>query len=464
MARPPHLKRYYDLKKKRLREPALEGFLKKRRWLLHIISITTGLLGILFHSKLIMGAFVLFVLFLVLSRLYLFVTGSRVFRRFVKPRKLRFTREGRYFVLITIGIGAAAVNTGTNLLYLVLAMMLSMIITSGILSELNFRKFKIKRLLPAAVFSGEPFRIELVAANSRKRGTVYSMELTDVPADDVLLADREEVSLLKLEPGVKSNLSYTAAATRRGLMKMESVEVSSSFPFNFFVKTMKQKLPGRMLVYPEVRTVRETALLPRESRRDIESRLRTIRRGEGDFHGLREYRPGDNPRRIHWRSSARLGEPLVMEHEENRADRAAVILETYRSKGGRKFTEKFENAAIMAASIITHFHKKGYETALFVKEAGKAFIPHGSGRRHYFRQMGMLARIRPGKKDTFAELASAVPSAHLAASLVFAIRVSDEEHSREGLKILRRKSGALVDVSLEAGAFEKVLEEREDEV
>ena len=57
---------------------------------------------------------------------------ARNYRRILRaPRKLLFTRDGRWFVGMTIFVGAGAVNTGNNLLYLVLGMMLGLIIVSG---------------------------------------------------------------------------------------------------------------------------------------------------------------------------------------------------------------------------------------------------------------------------------------------------------------------------------------------
>ena len=65
---------------------------------------------------------------------------GKSWRRWIRPpRRLSFTREGKYFVGITLGVGFAAINTGNNLLYLLLGMMLSLIIASGIMSEMSLR-------------------------------------------------------------------------------------------------------------------------------------------------------------------------------------------------------------------------------------------------------------------------------------------------------------------------------------
>src|SRR6202034_1591750 len=64
------------------------------------------------------------------------------------PRRLKFTREGKFFVGITLGVGFAAINTANNLLYLLLGMLLALIVVSGIMSELSLRDLTVVRRLP----------------------------------------------------------------------------------------------------------------------------------------------------------------------------------------------------------------------------------------------------------------------------------------------------------------------------
>src|SRR5262245_1988234 len=72
---------------------------------------------------------------------------ARFWARFKWPRKLRVTREGRYFLLITVCVGFGAFNTGNNLLYLLFGMFLSLILVSGVMSELSLRHLSVVRWL-----------------------------------------------------------------------------------------------------------------------------------------------------------------------------------------------------------------------------------------------------------------------------------------------------------------------------
>src|SRR5690242_7719372 len=103
----------------------------------------------------------------------------RTKRRARWRRHLRFTREGKVFVFVTFALGFAAVNTGTNLMYLMFGFMLSLIVLSGILSEHVLRKLTIERRLPKRAFAGEPALIELAVKNGKERLVSYSVEIED---------------------------------------------------------------------------------------------------------------------------------------------------------------------------------------------------------------------------------------------------------------------------------------------
>src|SRR5205085_4830212 len=80
-------------------------------------------------------------------------------------RRLTFTRVGRWYTGLTVGIGLAAINTGNNLLFLVLGLLLASIVVSGILSEQSLKSLQVERRLPSGATAGEPALIGLWARN-----------------------------------------------------------------------------------------------------------------------------------------------------------------------------------------------------------------------------------------------------------------------------------------------------------
>src|SRR5260221_717820 len=73
------------------------------------------------------------------------------------PRTLKVSPSGRVFLILTVGIGLGALNTGNNLLYLLLGLQLATIVASGVLSESVLRGLRVRRLGTDAAFAQEPF-------------------------------------------------------------------------------------------------------------------------------------------------------------------------------------------------------------------------------------------------------------------------------------------------------------------
>ncbi|HWV45375.1 MAG TPA: hypothetical protein VN039_04980, partial [Nitrospira sp.] len=101
-------------------------------------------------------------------------------RRLFRHRSTSVTSEGVQFLFFTLAIGIAAVNTGNNLFYLLLAMMLSLILTSGIVAEYCLRRLEFHRHLPDHLIVNEPTVAMLVVANRKSRLPSFSLKLFDM--------------------------------------------------------------------------------------------------------------------------------------------------------------------------------------------------------------------------------------------------------------------------------------------
>jgi len=153
------------------------------------------------------------------------------------------------FLLVTLGVGVAAVNTGNNLLYLVLGLLLSMIVLSGILSEVVLRRVRVRRRLPRRAFAGAPCLVELEVTNDKTRAPSYSVELQDVLDDgDAELKGR--CYLLKVAPSETASGGYQLVPARRGVLRLGGVRVRTKYPFGLFDKWRVLPLEDELLVYP----------------------------------------------------------------------------------------------------------------------------------------------------------------------------------------------------------------------
>jgi uncharacterized protein (DUF58 family) len=248
---------------------------------------------------------------------------NRLRRRWRPPRRLTFTREGRIIVFLSVGVGFAAINTGNNLLYLLLGWLLSFIIASGILSEQTLRGLVVERRPPAKIFANEPFLMEVVIRNTKLVRASYSIEVEDLIGQNPAVPIDKRCYFLKIPEGKHQRTSYRHTFTRRGVYSIAGYRLATKFPFALFRKSKDVDEPLQILVYPARIAVQRPA-----SRAQVHGETTASRLGRrGEFFGLRERRPGDDRRDIHWKSSARTGRLLVREYEDELARRVVIVVD-----------------------------------------------------------------------------------------------------------------------------------------
>ena len=168
-------------------------------------------------------------------------------------RRLKFTREGKYFLGITLGVGLAAINTGNNPLYLLLGMMLSLIIVSGVMSELSLRKLSVRRRLPKRAQVGRAHLVEIEVWNDKEQVPSYAIEVEDLRADQP--ADKR-CFFLKISPRSTQVAAYRRTPQRRGIERHSGFRVATRFPFGLFEKSRELDVDEELIVYPAVDPVR----------------------------------------------------------------------------------------------------------------------------------------------------------------------------------------------------------------
>ena len=367
---------------------------RRAAWLRRITTITIGLAACATWSKILALAFVALTLLFAFARLYLFLTGLRIFRRLFRPKRITITPEGYLFIIVSVGVGAAAINTGYSLLYLVFALLLALVVTSGVVSEIMTRGLSLSRSAPQAVFQGERFEVTVTLTNRKRFFWAQGLRITEAPIEEILKV--EEAGFINhVGPRESVSCRMVLSLHRRGPLLLRGVVVETLFPFAFFRKRLAFEAPETVVVYPRI--------VPVDVRLESGARMRALRRvpfyvrGEEDFRGLREFRDGDNPRRIHWPLSAKHQKLLVREMDAKRADRLVVLLEPYLVSS--QYGEEFERAVSLAASLLWEAHRRGYETGLLTRLPQRAVCRLGSGRRTLLRQLETLAHIEPLPPD-----------------------------------------------------------------
>jgi uncharacterized protein (DUF58 family) len=309
-------------------------------------------------------------------------------------RSLRLTSEGVRFLLFTVGIGVAAVNTGNNLFYLLLAMMLSLIVVSGLLSEQCVRRLNFHRHVPDLIMANEPTMVTVSLTNRSRWLPSFSIRLLDVAYGQ----DLDRGLFVDHVPAQRSTLlSYPILAATRGRLRLEGIRAETLFPFGLFLKRALYEVPAEIPVSPPIRplSLRFMDELVSEGQG-----LSLPRRGHGtQLYNLRVYRPGDDSRAIHWITTARTSNLIVRETEAEDQRRITIVLSTVAPDDEEAL---FERSVTLVASLLWQLSQKSYPLRLIVDAEDSGL---GSGSDHLLTMLRLLALCerRPpqfGQKET----------------------------------------------------------------
>ena len=254
------------------------------------------------------------------------------------------TKTGMMLIVITIGIGTAAFNTGQNILYLGLSMLLSTLLVSGLLSWGNFKGCRWRVEASRHYRVGEESPIYLEVENTKRWLPTYDLMFT---LSAVLSQDRSLLFLnRRLDSHGKTRLLWEFFPSRRGEETIRLEGLVSRYPFGFLKKTIQDSYERIVKVWP--------ARIPyqfsgsKAGRRWLYGHHR--QKGEGvDLIHVREYRSGDPLRRIHWKASAKLGSLQVRETEQEHHQAFSLLVDP--SPHLWVDADQFERMCSFAASL-----------------------------------------------------------------------------------------------------------------
>jgi len=308
--------------------------------------------------------------------------------------RTRLTREGWLVALLTLGFLAGAINTGTNLLYLVAAILLGTFGAQLLVVRRALRGLVVTRRAPARVVQGERFRVTYGLRDARGRSRAFPVEVDEVLAEGGAgrLRPAPRALFLGLTAGEAAEARAPARATRRGLVEAAGLRLTSRAPFNLLERTRAVAAPWPLLVGPRVRPVRPEVLAASAAQARALARQASYTPERRDVvRSLRELRPGDDRRSIHWRVSARLGDLVVKEFERTEPDAAAVLLDL--APAG---PETVDAAVELAVSVFAALARRGERTALGVTGCGPPLtLTPAAGPAAVRRAQDLLAGVEP---------------------------------------------------------------------
>ena len=328
----------------------------------------------------------------------------------------KISREGWIYFVGLLLVALAALNTGNNLLFLILACLIALILMSGILSSISLSGVQMRLLLPEHIFAGQPVRAFVELENQKLTLPSFSLRVE---------ADREKgatpsailekpVYFPYLPKQERLQQSVPLTFQRRGVYRQDAFRIVTRFPFGFLQKSRRLDLKTEAIVYPSVQPTPEyMELLP-----VLQGALESITKGRGqDLYALRDYVHTDSARLVHWKATARSGSLMVREFTREEDSRVLLVLDPHSAavepSGANSastqppINERFERAVALCANIAWHFYQAN--SMLQFRSVGFD-VPLAPAERNIFAILGHLAAVQPLPIDSEQRLISELAS------------------------------------------------------
>ncbi len=340
------------------------------------------------------------------------------------------TREGIYYFLGGLSLLAAGLWQQVNLILLVFTLSAGPLVASIVGGRGMLRRLRVVRRLPAYVFSGDPLVIDYSLENGRR----WFAALAVFVEDSLVPVDRSITGMVSVTPRVffarvpgrdLASIRWECTSPKRGKYRFRDLELGTRSPFGLVEHRATITLPNQIVVYPAVgRLTRRWFQMQRQATENRRGQRYDRSAQQVEYHGLRDYRAGDSSRWIHWRTSARRGELMVKEFEQQNEQDLAILIDPWlpRTKASTEQREALEHAISFAATLCL-------ETC---RHQGRRLVLGWTGPTPGVRQgpasvkllhelLEQLAMMRTTTEERLAELFDVMPAPVLRESLMIII-------------------------------------------
>jgi len=253
-----------------------------------------------------------------------------------------------------------------------------------------------RRIVPDQTFGDEDITVEQHIENMDKTSLV-NLELVEIISEKKITPRRgTNKTMASLGAFEKQELDFEFPSPPRGNYQIGPLILRARDPYGFYM--VERKLgPETLSVIPRPERITGAQLRPRHVLAwpgTIPSRSMGI---GTEFYSMRKYVPGDDPKRINWKASARQNELIVNETEAERITDVMVLLDTDVTIFEEAEDELFERGIRAAASMASLLLRQGNRVGLILQGGERGSLPVGFGKRHERRILYLLAEAKPGR-------------------------------------------------------------------
>jgi uncharacterized protein (DUF58 family) len=391
--------------------------------------------------------------------------------------RLRLTRAGQGVLALCIAAGVLGVDTQRSMAFQVFALGAGLLLAAWIATLRRRRAvLEVQRDLPRFATAGIAFSYRVRVRNAGAT-TLRGAHLRETLAERFPTRERfrraasEEaaegnwvdrrigyprwlklvrhlrggnvgsVALPTLPPGASVQVSVPVTPLRRGALRFGVTHLLRSDPLGLLNAIQSHPAPGELVVLPHRYPVPPIALPGARRLQRGGVKLAAAVGESEEFVQLRDYRPGDALRHIHWRSFARMGKPVVKEYEDEYFTRYALALDTF---GPRVSQTSFEAAVSVAASLVATLDQQDALLDLMFVEDRTYVFTAGRGLGEAAELLRVLAAVEPAEQGDFGLLARHVLGNARRLSGCILILLELDASRRELLERLQPQARALV--------------------
>jgi len=356
----------------------------------------------------------------------------------------------------------AAINRGQALPWAIAALLASTLVVGMAWPYWLVKRLSVTRWGPARAEEGEIITFQVDIEN---RGWLprFMVEVVDrlpfVGTAETSNAREKVLAVLAYVPGSKSSrFAVKLLCEKRGHYQLGPVGLASSFPLGLALARHTGNGGVQTLtVYPDVFPILALPLRGAPSQIHRGGYLLPEGAGAAEFSGIREYRRGDNPRHVHWPTTARLNELMVREFEPLASACLCIALDFSASGNvGQGKQAMFEYAVRIAASVARYGCTQNIRTRLVGEGATPWLIPSGSGQHHYQTILDALALVDADGSTEYAAVLSGIALNCIAGETVLVFLSDDDARSTgvlQALALLQARRAHLFVVVFERATF-----------
>lgn len=289
--------------------------------------------------------------------------------------RITLPRPGLIYLVIMAVMFVGSLLGRSNMLMLVFALMAGPFVLNGWITFNMLKRTRVERRVPPHAMAGEVVTAEIILHNRKRWIAGWLMAVRDRISG---LHEQLEADVLfaRVPPRSSRSAVYHLRLMQRGTYDLGPILVSTRFPLGLVERSLMFEAPDQLIVFPRV-----GRLTPEWKRRcgvsDELVHRRDTKRGtfEDDFHRMREYRWGDNPRAIHWRTSARQNQLMVREYHQSRDWNLLILLDLWVPRRPlEEDHDRVELAISFAATICVDQLRLGRDANLYAAIAGATLV------------------------------------------------------------------------------------------